>query len=733
MNKILPQKSFNLVFSNWNGNTPLPNAIEFIDLSVEIPLYILQDPRLNPKFFRVDEVTTEENFFYIIVYRKDLSYHYLGTNRFIIPEDAVEASKEKNMKIILLNEHEINSIEFQVMKSLVEDLRIRGIKEENVYYINNNSKLALYKEKLETTMNVMTCKFLCNFMCEILVKHPVKFNNDKDFLFLCHNRTLKPHRLVTLSFLKKNNILKDTDYSFVGSTDISKKTPLSFKKDTYKDIEDEILFFKNGPNIISKCEDENSDWFMNPNEYHPDKFIKTDCYTNSYVNIITESVFEHPQVHITEKSFRSFYFLQLPIFVASHKHVEYMRRTYGFDFFDDLINHGYDEEYDNDKRMKKVLDEIKRLHENKDKVIDFYKKNVNRLIDNNNKIHTLFKENKSLKQLKYIVKMDDTILESDPIIRNKKVLITGCNGLVGTNLVQQCLKKHYDVVGVDIKENIHNKDLDFKFLQMDLTKEENINHIFEVEKPDIVFNAFGIKGSPLRAKNNPVDFLYPSFKVNTEIINKCAEKNIWLTFVSSVGVYAPAESFLEEDVWKTLPSPYDWYPSWSKRMGELLLESYSIQYDYQNWAIIRPGNIFGEYDDFSGNGTVISTMIKKIEEADGSVEAWGDGSPIRDFVYAPDVAEAIIEIYERGLKKTIVNFGSGEERTIGEIISALIGVSGKNLNVVWDTTKPNGDLRRKMNTNKQKSLDLIPKTYFVDALNKTYHYYLETKKNITNE
>lgn len=727
------EKNFNLVFSNWAGNKPLPNAMQFEDLWVEVPVYILQDLRLRPKLFRIEEITTEEDFFYIIVYRKDLSYHYLGTNRFIIPEDAIKASIEKNMKIILLNEHEINSHEFEVMKSLVEDCKSLGIKEENIYYVNNNSKLALYKERLETKMNVMSCKFLANFMFEILVKHPAVYKLDKDFLFLCHNRTLKPHRLITLAYLKKNNILEDTDHSFVGSTHIAQNHPLAFKKETYEDFMDEVSFFKNGPNIFSKCESETTEWFVNPDEYHPDKFLNPNCFYNSYVNIITESVFVDNQVHITEKSFRPFYFLQLPIFVASHKHVEHMRRTYNFDFFDDLIDHGYDEEYDNNKRIKKVLEEIKRLHENKEKVIKFYKDNINRLIKNNNKIHDFYKENKSLKQLKYIANMDNVLIQPDPIIRNKKVLITGCNGLVGTDLVRKCIDRHYDVVGIDITDNVHNEGLDFKFLKMDLTKESTMDHIFDVEKPDIVFNTFGIKGSPIKAKDNPVDFLYPSFKVNTEIINRCAKNNIWLTFVSSVGVYSPADTFLEDDVWKTLPSPSDWYPSWSKRMGELLLEAYSKQFNYEDWAIIRPANIFGEFDDFSGNGTVISSMIKKIAEADGFIEAWGDGTPVRDFVYGPDVAEAIIELYERGMKRTIVNFGSGEERTISEIITNLIGVSGKQLDIRWDTSKPNGDLRRKMNTQRQKELDLFPKTYFVDALNKTYHYYLDIKEKQTNE
>jgi GDP-L-fucose synthase len=82
-------------------------------------------------------------------------------------------------------------------------------------------------------------------------------------------------------------------------------------------------------------------------------------------------------------------------------------------------------------------------------------------------------------------------------------------------------------------------------------------------------------------------------------------------------------------------------------MGELLLESYRVQYGYNKWTIVRPANIFGEYDDFSGNGTLISTMVKKVYESSGEIEAWGDGTPIRDFVYGKDVALSLIKLYEK--------------------------------------------------------------------------------------
>ena len=134
----------------------------------------------------------------------------------------------------------------------------------------------------------------------------------------------------------------------------------------------------------------------------------------------------------------------------------------------------------------------------------------------------------------------------------KTVLITGCSGLVGTHLVKKCLHAGYNVIGVDINESEFLPVSDhFTFFQMDLTNDDNIRNLFFYNDIDAVFNTFGVKGSPIRAKTKPVDFLYPSFKINTEIINQCAKNNIWLIFVSSVGVYAPAEKFVEDTVWNT--------------------------------------------------------------------------------------------------------------------------------------------------------------------------------------
>ena len=110
--------------------------------------------------------------------------------------------------------------------------------------------------------------------------------------------------------------------------------------------------------------------------------LTPECFTNCYINIITETWHEIKEIHVSEKSYRAFYFMQLPIFVAAQNHVKYLKTRFGFDLFDDLIDHSYDSEPDSKKRMLLVLNEIKRLNDNKDLVIDFYKKNKSRFEKN---------------------------------------------------------------------------------------------------------------------------------------------------------------------------------------------------------------------------------------------------------------------------------------------------------------------------------------------------------------
>ena len=305
------------------------------------------------------------------------------------------------------------------------------------------------------------------------------------------------------------------------------------------------------------------------------------------------------------------------------------------------------------------------------------------------------------------------------------ILVTGCSGLVGTHLVHKLLEKDYYVVGVDLykSDNLPTHDK-FTFHNIDLRDPYDVNVLFSQHQFGGVVNAFGIKGSPIKAKENPVDFLEPSIKVNTNIIDNCVKRKIWLVFMSSVGVYEPAEEFIEDTVWKTLPSPNDWFPSWSKRIPELYLEAHKVQHGYDKWTIVRPANIFGEYDNFGDGATVIGATCRKVYDAVDEIESWGDGTPTRDFIYAGDVADGCIKCYEDKLHIT-TNLGSGEEISIKRMIETVAKVSGKEIKINWDTSKPNGDMRRRMSTKIQEQFGLLPKLGFEEGIKETYNYYIK--------
>ena len=308
-------------------------------------------------------------------------------------------------------------------------------------------------------------------------------------------------------------------------------------------------------------------------------------------------------------------------------------------------------------------------------------------------------------------------------------LVTGCSGLVGYHVVKKLIEASqpgYLVVGVDIKEPTYDYSEygdKFVFHNVDLTDSYKTSSLFEIYNLNDIINCFGIKGTPKTAEEKPVNFLVPSITANMNLLKNCQHHSVYICFLSSVGVYASAEEFQEDTVWETLPSRHDWFPAWSKRIPELIIDAYRQQYGFINYTILRPSNIFGEYDNFGENAMAIPATIKKVFESNGEIEAWGDGTSIRDYVYAGDVAEACLTATRKRLHNEIVNIGSGVEITIKEMIETVAKVSGKDIKINWDTSKPNGEPKRKMNTEKQEDYGLLPKIGFEEGIRKTYEHY----------
>jgi GDP-L-fucose synthase len=323
--------------------------------------------------------------------------------------------------------------------------------------------------------------------------------------------------------------------------------------------------------------------------------------------------------------------------------------------------------------------------------------------------------------------------------KNKNIVITGANGLVGLPAVRKCLEEGASTVyAVDInigsglnvlKEQYPNLIL----VLTDLTYLNNCEKLFVDTNINIVLHIAGVKGSPARSSKQPCDYLFPMLMFNTNMIKAAFDAKVdWFVYLSSVGVYQPAEIMREEDVWTTVPSKNDWYPGWTKRMGEATLESLAVQYNWTNWTVIRPSNIYGINDNYAPDATVISTNIWKLFNVEGDdIVCWGNGSAKRDFVFGDDVAQASIDAVKKEVKD-IINFGCGEAVTIKETIETIIDcykeITGNTKNIVWDETKMNGDPIRCLSPDRQIKYGILPQTLLRDGIKNSIVSYMNRIK-----
>ena len=289
-------------------------------------------------------------------------------------------------------------------------------------------------------------------------------------------------------------------------------------------------------------------------------------------------------------------------------------------------------------------------------------------------------------------------------MKNKKALIIGGLGMVGRALHDLCNDVYEEVKVVDIEH--------------DMTIKSNTEII---KNYDHIYHLAGIKGSPIRAKTRPADYL-PMLQFDTNVIQAVGRyKPDWFLYTSSIGVYPPMEKYKEDLVWHRVPSENDKIPAYIKRMGELSCEAIMKTYKYENISIVRPANIYGPYDNFGDESTVIASLIKKGYHND-IINVWGDGSPIRDFIYSKDVARGMLYMVQNKINVPI-NLGSGKEVRISDIASIVGNYFGKEIE--YDVTKPNGDLRRQMDTRRSESVGFRLKYSLVDGVTETLKWYEE--------
>ena len=292
--------------------------------------------------------------------------------------------------------------------------------------------------------------------------------------------------------------------------------------------------------------------------------------------------------------------------------------------------------------------------------------------------------------------------------KDKNVLVTGGNGMIGQALVELL----YDETSVN---SITVADLP----NVDLRDRHDCRAVCKDQ--DIVFHLAGIKGSPQRCMEAPASFSVPMIQFNANMVEAAYNADVeWFLYTSSVGVYHPTEVFVEDDVWKTFPSENDWYAGWAKRIGEMNVQAYMKEHNWNKCSIVRPANVYGPNDNFGEWSMVVPSLIKKAYEND-VLEVWGDGSPIRDLIYSEDVARGMLHMVENEVTEP-VNLGSGTGVTIKEVAEVIAKYFDKE--IVWDTTKPMGDMKRLMSMKRAESYGFKPKVDLKSGLEKTINWYM---------
>jgi GDP-L-fucose synthase len=311
------------------------------------------------------------------------------------------------------------------------------------------------------------------------------------------------------------------------------------------------------------------------------------------------------------------------------------------------------------------------------------------------------------------------------MFKNQKVLITGGGGMIGRSLVNLLLDREAKVYIADLTKP-SNLPKEVEYIEVDLRYFDKCLEI--CEGMDYVFHLAGVKGSPKMCAEQPVDFMVPMLQFNTNMMEAAHRANVkWYLFTSSVGVYSPSEIFVEDTVWNTMPSPNDKFAGWAKRMGELQAEAYGIQYNKKNISIVRPANVYGAYDNFNpANAMVVPSLIRKAQE-NKILEVWGDGSQIRDFICADDVALGMIYAVENKITEPI-NLGSGKGYSIKEVVDMIVKYSGKQIEVEWLTDKPAGDKIRLFDMTKAKSYGFDISISLEDGIKFTTEWYLNNKE-----
>ena len=300
-----------------------------------------------------------------------------------------------------------------------------------------------------------------------------------------------------------------------------------------------------------------------------------------------------------------------------------------------------------------------------------------------------------------------------------KIYVAGHRGMVGSAIVRELKRQGYN----NIITKTHS--------ELDLCRQDEVEKFFADEKPEYVFLAAAKVGGIIANSESPADFMYQNMMIEMNVINAAFHNNCKkLEFLGSSCIYPKlAPQPMREDCLLTsaLEQTNEAY-ALAKISGLKYCEYLNRQYG-TDYISVMPTNLYGPNDNYhSKNSHVLPALIRRFHEAKienkSSVTCWGDGSPLREFLYVDDLANLCVFLMSNYSGNETVNAGTGKEISIKELTKLVAGIIGYNGEILWDTTKPNGTPRKLLDVSKAQKLGWTYKTELKDGIRLAYEDFL---------
>jgi GDP-L-fucose synthase len=269
---------------------------------------------------------------------------------------------------------------------------------------------------------------------------------------------------------------------------------------------------------------------------------------------------------------------------------------------------------------------------------------------------------------------------------------------------------------------------------MDLRRWENCQ--MAVEGQDIAIHLAAVVGGIGINREKPGQFFYDNLIMGTQLMEAArlagVQKFVAIGTICAYPKFTPVP-FKEEDLWNGYPEETNAAYGLAKKMQLVQAQAYRQQYGFSGIYLL-PVNLYGPGDNFDPHSShVIPALIKKcvdaVENGDDQIVVWGDGSPTREFLYVEDCAEGIVLATERYDGPEPVNLGSGTEISIKDLVHLIAELTGFQGEIVWDTSKPNGQPRRSLDVSRaERHFGFRAKTDFREGLKRTIAWYTDQRR-----